>query len=192
MDISYSSPLPSPHTSSQLHPLPTQGGAQLDAPPSSNDQLHNRRLAYQGCDVILLIFSIDKPESLKSIKDKYEAEIKTYSSKSVIKILVGTKQDLLEDQPALHQLVSDGVVPIPHTDAEKIALETGASYCPCSSKTREGVTEVFELAMRAAVKKRLHEPKNHNKADRTCPCLSFDWLTDYILKWDQPATNSRV
>jgi len=212
IDTSEATPLPSPnsikHHSSDSNPSvthdqpaqplqsqpqqkPQQKHNLLDAPPFSSDQLHSRKLAYQGCDVVLFVFSIDKPESLKAINDKYNAEVNTYcsNSSSIIKILVGTKQDIHEDQPTLHALISSGTVPVSHADAEQVCRNINAVYyCPCSSKTREGVAEVFEAVLKTAVKRGLHltsatKKQREKKSDRSCMCL--DWLKDVILNWDK-------
>merc|ERR1712051_438533 len=114
-----------------------------------------RPLSYPDTDVILMCFSIDSPDSLDNIPEKWTPEVKHFCPNVPI-ILVGNKKDLRNDPNTIKELAKvkpeDG-----RTMAEKI---NAFAYLECSAKSKEGVREVFETATRAAlqVKKKKKKP----------------------------------
>merc|ERR1712018_429020 len=111
-----------------------------------------RPLSYPDTDVILMCFSIDSPDSLDNIPEKWTPEVKHFCPNVpiTIKELAKMKQDPVKPE--------DG-----RTMAEKI---NAFAYLECSAKSKEGVREVFETATRAALQVSLaiwlsHSPRVH-------------------------------
>jgi len=64
-------------------------------------------------------------------------------------ILVGTKLDLRTERSELSLMASQGQQPIQTAEGEQVAREIGAKrYLECSAKTRLGVQEVFDAALK--------------------------------------------
>ncbi|KAG7495132.1 transforming [Solea senegalensis] len=85
-----------------------------------------RPLSYPDTDVILMCFSIDSPDSLENIPEKWTPE------------LAKMKQE-----------------PVKPEDGRDMANKINAfGYMECSAKTKDGVREVFEMATRAALQAR--------------------------------------
>ena len=110
-----------------------------------------RPLSYPKTDVILMCFSIDSPDSLENITEKWTPEVKHFCPNVPI-ILVGNKRDLRNDEGTKHELAKMKQ-PLVAVDEEKaMADKIGAyEYLECSAKTKDGVRDVFESASRAAL-----------------------------------------
>ncbi|KAH3762017.1 Rac2 protein [Pelomyxa schiedti] len=95
-----------------------------------------RPLSYPNTDVFLICFSLDSAASLESVVNKWAPEVSHYCPDAPI-LLVGTKSDLTMAGS------SDGRVP------EEVANLIGArSYHVCSAQTQQGLTDVFDSAVR--------------------------------------------
>ena len=113
-----------------------------------------RPLSYPDTDVLLLCFSIDNPDSLENVAEKWAAEIHHFCPKIPV-ILVGTKKDLRHDERSRRQLDELKVKAVTPEEGHVMADNIGAAaYLECSAKTREGVQDVFEAAARAALQRR--------------------------------------
>jgi Ras family protein A len=115
-----------------------------------------RPLSYPDTDVILMCFSVDSPDSLENIPEKWTPEVKHFCPNVPI-ILVGNKKDLRNDPNTIKELAKMKQEPVRNEDGRSMAERINAfAYLECSAKTKEGVREVFETATRAAlqVKKR--------------------------------------
>merc|ERR1711970_126751 len=110
-----------------------------------------RPLSYPDTNVILVCFAISTPDSLENIPERWVPEVKHFCPNIPI-ILVGCKKDLRKDPVTQRQLAEMKQTPVTEEDglamAEKIKA---AKYLECSAKTKEGVREVFEAAIRAAI-----------------------------------------
>ncbi|XP_059188516.1 rho-related GTP-binding protein RhoA-C-like [Centropristis striata] len=113
-----------------------------------------RSLNYPDTDVILMCFSIDSPESLENIPEKWAPEIKQFCPNVPI-ILVGTKKDLQNDEDTRRELAKMKQEPVKSDEARDMANRINAfGYVECSAKTMDGVKEVLEMAARAALQEK--------------------------------------
>jgi Rho family protein len=77
---------------------------------------------------------------------------------SVPIILVGTKTDLRSDQRTRDLLAAQGTRPISAEQGTAVAKKIGASkYMECSAKEGHGVREVFDAALKEAMRGRMME-----------------------------------
>lgn len=114
-----------------------------------------RPLSYPDTDVILMCFSIDSPDSLENIPEKWTPEVKHFCPNVPI-ILVGNKKDLRNDPNTIKELSKMKQEPVKPEEGRAMAEKINAfAYLECSAKSKEGVREVFETATRAALQVRL-------------------------------------
>lgn len=111
-----------------------------------------RPLAYSKAHVILIGFSVDSPDSLSNVKDKWAEEARERCPEVPV-ILVALKKDLRDDPVAQEDMRKRGnrgfCTP---RQGEDMREAIGArKYLECSSLTGEGVDDVFEAATRAAM-----------------------------------------
>ncbi|CAB1431315.1 unnamed protein product [Pleuronectes platessa] len=110
-----------------------------------------RPLSYPDTDVILMCFSVDSPDSLENIPEKWTPEVKHFCPNVPI-ILVGNKKDLRNDEHTRRELAKMKQEPVKSDEARDMANRINAfGYLECSAKTKDGVREVFEMATRAAL-----------------------------------------
>ncbi|KTF92569.1 hypothetical protein cypCar_00010914 [Cyprinus carpio] len=119
-----------------------------------------RPLSYPDTDVILMCFSIDSPDSLENIPEKWTPEVKHFCPNVPI-ILVGNKKDLRNDEHTRRELTKMKQEPVKAEEGRDMANRIGAfGYMECSAKTKDGVREVFEMATRAALQARRGKKNN--------------------------------
>ena len=107
-----------------------------------------RPLSYPGTDVFLLCFSLFSPSSLDAIQSKWYPEVKEHADGTPI-ILVGTKLDLRDKESAVQTLKESGQEPVSPEQGQSVANAIGAvKYLECSALTQDGLSEVFEEAIR--------------------------------------------
>lgn len=107
-----------------------------------------RPLSYPQTDVFLVCFSISLKTSLKNVRSKWVPELKHYCP-DVPFLLIGTKLDLrnVEDSDEQRKLISKD-------EGVKMAKDIGAlQYMECSALSQEGLHDVFNEAIRAAMTK---------------------------------------
>merc|ERR1712002_527118 len=111
-----------------------------------------------GTDVILMCFSIDSPDSLENIPEKWTPEVKHFCPNVPI-ILVGNKKDLRNDPNTIKELGKMKQEPVKPEEGRAMAEKINAfAYLECSAKSKEGVREVFETT-RAALQKKIRPKK---------------------------------
>ncbi|XP_058244823.1 rho-related GTP-binding protein RhoA-A [Hemibagrus wyckioides] len=119
-----------------------------------------RPLSYPDTDVILMCFSIDSPDSLENIPEKWTPEVKHFCPNVPI-ILVGNKKDLRNDEHTRRELAKMKQEPVKAEEGKDMANRINAAgYLECSAKTKDGVREVFEMATRAALQAKKRSKKN--------------------------------
>ncbi|XP_055933377.1 rho-related GTP-binding protein RhoA-B-like [Argiope bruennichi] len=106
-----------------------------------------RPLSYRDTNVILICFSIDCPDSLENISEKWNPEVKHFCP-DVPVIVVGNKKDV-RNRNELSSFLGKQVT---FGEGYGMAQKIGAyGYAECSAKTKEGVRDLFEMAARAAM-----------------------------------------
>uniref|UniRef100_B3GUZ9 Uncharacterized protein n=1 Tax=Schistosoma japonicum TaxID=6182 RepID=B3GUZ9_SCHJA len=110
-----------------------------------------RPISYSDTNVVVLCFSVDNPDSLENVQEKWMPEIKSMLPKVPV-ILVANKKDLRNDNVTKRELSKMKQHPITESEGECIAKKIGArAYIECSAKHKEGVNQVFETAARVAL-----------------------------------------
>ncbi|KAK4472666.1 hypothetical protein MN116_003897 [Schistosoma mekongi] len=110
-----------------------------------------RPLSYPDTNIIVLCFSVDSPDSLENVQEKWMPEIRNFLP-NVPVILVANKKDLRNDYTTKRELQKMKQHPITEYEGECIAKKIGArAYIECSAKQKEGVNEVFETAAKVAL-----------------------------------------
>jgi len=118
-----------------------------------------RPLSYPQTDVFLVCYSIISRASYENVKTKWIPEIKHHVPDAPF-LLVGTKADLRNDAEVLKKVGN----PLTKADGESLSKELGARcYVECSALTQEGLKNVFDEAIRAAL--------NKDKKGKKKPCL---------------------
>ena len=108
-----------------------------------------RPLSYPQTDVFLVCYSIISKASYENVRTKWIPEIRNHVPDAPF-LLVGTKTDLRNDQSVINKVgevlqIEDGCI---------MAKQLGAaSYVECSALTQDGLKNVFDEAIRAALDK---------------------------------------
>ena len=98
-----------------------------------------------------MCFSVDSPDSLENIPEKWTPEVKHFCPNVPI-ILVGNKKDLRNDPNTIKELSKMKQEPVKPAEGRAMAEKINAfAYLECSAKSKEGIREVFETATRAAL-----------------------------------------
>merc|ERR1712039_93207 len=101
--------------------------------------------------------------SFKNVSQKWVPEI-SHHAPGVPVILVGTKSDLRKCEETQARLAAKNMKFVQPADIEQKRNDIGANkYIECSALTQEGLKEVFDNAIRAA----LYKPKKKKKGGCT-------------------------
>jgi len=124
-----------------------------------------RPLSYPGADIVLLCFSTISQASYDAIRDKWAPEVNHYIPE-VPHILVGTKIDLREAQ---HPDPNSGKFePITAEMGQSMAKQIkAAKYLEVSSKTRQGLEDVFNQAIDLVLEMRGVPSKSEGQGTET-------------------------
>ncbi|KAI0217932.1 cell division cycle 42 [Lamellibrachia satsuma] len=110
-----------------------------------------RPLTYPQTDVFLVCFSVVLPSSFENIEEKWVPEIMEHCEKTPF-LLVGLKIDLRDDPATLKELSKNHTNPIRFEQGKILAKElTAVKYVECSALTQEGLRNVFDEAILAAI-----------------------------------------
>ncbi|KAJ6481209.1 P-loop containing nucleoside triphosphate hydrolase protein [Mycena vitilis] len=113
-----------------------------------------RPLSYTQTDVFLVCFKVTSHASFDNVKTKWFPELH-YHAPRVPCLIVGTQTDLRDDAQAVETLAGQGQHPVSAAQGERLAREMGAvQYVECSALTQEGLKNVFDEAVFAAVQPR--------------------------------------
>jgi len=119
-----------------------------------------RPLSYPQTDVFLVCFSIISQHSFDNVKSKWYPEI-LHHAPGVPCILVGTKSDLRDDESVTKQLASKGQRMVTVDEAQARCKEiNGRLYMECSALTQEGLKQVFDEAIRAAMDRKVTKKRS--------------------------------
>lgn len=88
-------------------------------------------------------------------------------------MLVGLKADLRHNRKAIDILRAQGLTPVTSEHGRSVASKMGAMYMECSSKTMDGVHEIFNQAIDIAVGEEQQAPiaKENTRPSRTSGAL---------------------
>ena len=83
-----------------------------------------RPLSYPDTNVVLMCFSVDQPDSLENIAEKWNPEVMHFCN-GVPKVLVATKLDLRNDERVIANLKKLNQHPVTHEEVRLAALSNG-------------------------------------------------------------------
>uniref|UniRef100_G1NRE5 Rho-related GTP-binding protein RhoB n=2 Tax=Meleagris gallopavo TaxID=9103 RepID=G1NRE5_MELGA len=127
-----------------------------------------RSVFYEDTNIVLICFSVDRPDSQQNVLDFWVPEIKLFCPTVPI-ILVATKIELRDDEGIRKKLAAQGYEPINTIEGKALAARIGAyAYLECSAKTKEGVDTALEIISQCA----LNEKKRRKKHQRSCQILT--------------------
>jgi len=110
-----------------------------------------RPLSYPQTDVFLICFSITSPNSFTNIEQKWKPELAHHAG-GVPFLIVGTKSDLREDEAQVAALKEKGKYKS-FEELQEAAKTMGAEkYLECSALKQTGLQQVFDEAIRAALR----------------------------------------
>ncbi|KAK6169990.1 hypothetical protein SNE40_018491 [Patella caerulea] len=128
---------------------------------------------YFRSDVIVVCFSMDNPNSLANIRDRWKAEICRFCDDVPI-ILVGTKSDLATETNNTNVERCCEKCKLVSKFGDAMAALIGAEkYIECSALTDNGVTDIFEEALSLAL---AHDVKLRRKSSFKRRGSLFDTL----------------
>merc|ERR1711988_783244 len=126
-----------------------------------------RPLSYPQTDVFLICYSVMNPASFENVKSKWHPELAHHAT-GVPTILVGTKADLRNDTAALAKLKEKGQSLVDEGAAAQMTKSIGAiKALECSALTQQGLKNVFDEAIRAAIS----PPGKPKKSSKGCQLL---------------------
>lgn len=121
---------------------------------TSGDQSYDRvrPVSYADADLVLVCYSIEKPETLHHIATKWLPEIKEHCPHQPI-IVVGCGSDMRTDGDVLARLSANGQSPVTYDQGLKAAKDIEALvYSETSAKTSErSVKDILEVAILSSV-----------------------------------------
>merc|ERR1711934_841241 len=109
-----------------------------------------RKQAYIGADVIIIGFCLVNRDSFENVTELWQKDYGKEAKDAKV-VLVGLKQDLVEDANELKKLKEKNQEPVTEEEMAVVAKKVGASsHLRCSAFTGVGVNEVFEGVVRAS------------------------------------------
>lgn len=137
-----------------------------------------RLMSYPDADIVFICFSVDSPDSLLNVLDKWLPEVRENTPIYTKRMLVGLKTDLRTDQETIDYLERIyNRMPLTYDEGKRVASKLHMEYVECSAKLNRNVRHVFETALDLVVTDQdLKHPRGRrNKAnanDSTATCSS--------------------
>eukprot|EP00005_Dracoamoeba_jomungandri_P013793 CAMPEP_0174266632 /NCGR_PEP_ID=MMETSP0439-20130205/30930_1 /TAXON_ID=0 /ORGANISM="Stereomyxa ramosa, Strain Chinc5" /LENGTH=195 /DNA_ID=CAMNT_0015353715 /DNA_START=16 /DNA_END=603 /DNA_ORIENTATION=+ len=129
-----------------------------------------RPLAYPSTDVFLLCFSVANPSSLLNVESSWDPEV-SHHNPCTPKVLVGMKIDLRNDEETNKMLEKRQQRPVCRAQGEAMAEKIGARYyLEVSSLSSQGLQQVFDTVVLAAVGPGPSLPNTHSKTRQCLLC----------------------
>lgn len=117
-----------------------------------------RPLSYRDTHVFLICFSVVSPPSFENLDNKWIPEIE-HHEQNAMKLLVGLKCDLRDDERELKKLQEMNKVPVTKQQIEEYAKKCNAiGYVECSALKKIRVNDVFDTAIRAFLEPSSQQP----------------------------------
>ncbi|XP_063532495.1 uncharacterized protein LOC134743100 [Cydia strobilella] len=107
-----------------------------------------RELCYPGTDVLLLCFSVVRPETFRSVAERWTRAVAAVNAPL---LLIGTQSDLALDPRVLQTLRSRGEHVVTDAEARALAAKINATYIETSAKTRKNLKDTFDAAILAGL-----------------------------------------
>ncbi|KAI8429215.1 hypothetical protein MSG28_007740 [Choristoneura fumiferana] len=107
-----------------------------------------RELCYPGTDVLLLCFSVVRPETFRSVAERWTRAVAAVNAPL---LLVGTQSDLALDPKVLQTLRTRGEHVVTEAEARALAAKINATYIETSAKTRKHLKDAFDAAILAGL-----------------------------------------
>jgi small GTP-binding protein len=113
-----------------------------------------RPMLYRKASVFVVMYSVDRPESLANVYEKWVPELRQYCPDVPI-ILVANKTDLRYSSSVVGPLSENDERPVSSSEGRAIARKIKAvAFRECSALTGHGVNEVFKAALLAKPQKK--------------------------------------
>ncbi|GJJ69121.1 hypothetical protein EMPS_01467 [Entomortierella parvispora] len=126
-----------------------------------------RPLSYPESDVVLMCFSLDAPQSLENLTEKWHPELAHFLER-VPKIVVGLKSDLRDEvmaaaanyspsssSPSSASSSEERANFVTYEQGAQVAASLHCKYFECSAKTGKGLPEVFQAAVKLAMQSKM-------------------------------------
>ena len=129
-----------------------------------------RILSYPGTHVFLFAYSVVMPESIKNLELKWLPEVRQ-NCPTAAYLIVGTQVDLRDDEKTRQKLQKRRLKPITLEEGARFAKKMNADcHVECSSLTKQGLKDVFDEAMLAALEPKIKRRDTRRKR-RKCVIL---------------------
>ena len=149
-----------------------------------------RPLCYPDTSIVLLCFSVDNSTSFANIRNIWAAEVRYYLP-CVPTLLVGLKTDLRDDKSGAPRPFNYDFVM--RQEGEALAKKIGAAaYMEACSKTRAGVSEVFDKAISVCLKLRGITSLNSSECSSRCSSLTSSLASSMGATAYEPMSVSMV
>ena len=104
------------------------------------------KIYYQKADAALLVYDITSADSFSTLQN-WNEEVKVNTSKDILRVIVGTKLDLIEEEQVHPKTASD------------YAREAKALFHQTSAKANRGINELFENVCLELIKRENSKPE---------------------------------